>query len=175
MLRPLALALLALTSPAATAQTCGGLLAFTLGASRAPADSLQASSASQYDVAAVAVEARSPYGDVVTGRPALDVVADGRSVIRDTLTSGRAGLFWPRDEIRTWTRCGLALLRYEITGHDGRTPRPRMTLDLYNVPPHVGVEADGLIPFRPGRWTYDFADDAPFSAASLRREAPPSR
>ena len=171
MRRALALLVLLALVPVASAQTCGGLLAFALGERRpASADTLRPWPASQYDIAATAVEARRVYDGAVSDRPPLEAVSGDRVVTRDTLASGRAGLFWPRDEIRTWTRCGFVLLRYEITGHDGRSPRPRMTLDLYNVPPHVGVEAEGLIPFRPGRWTFDFADGAPFAAEALRAE-----
>ena len=166
------LALVWLATPSAGAQTCGGLLAFSLGERRpAAADSLRPWSASQYAIAATAVEARHVTDDAVTDRPPLDVVAESREVVRDTLRSRHDGLFWPRDDVRTWTRCGFALLRYEITARStGWTPRPRMTLDLYNVPPHVGLEAEGLIPFRPGRWSFDFADGEALAAEALRRE-----
>ena len=176
MRRPLALfALLALT-PVASAQTCGGLLSFTLGERQpASADTLRPWPASQYDVTATAVAppmTGQRLAPDVAGRPSLDALSRRADVVvlRDTLAGGRDGLFWPRDEITTWTRCGFVLLRYEITGYDGRSPAPVMVLDLYNVPPHGGIEAEGLLPFRPGRWTFDFADGAPFAAEALRAE-----
>lgn len=175
MPRLLALCVLLTLAPTAPAQTCGGLLSLSLGRPVAQTDSLRPSSASQYDVTAAAVApptAGQRLAPHVGGRPSLDSLARRADfvVLRDTLASGWQGLFWPRDEITTWTRCGFALLRYEITGRGVRSPDPVMVLDLYNVPPHGGVEAEGLLPFRPGRWSFDFADGAPLTADALRQE-----
>lgn len=167
---------LAALAPTVTAQTCGGRLSLTLGVPiPRQADSLRATPASQYEITATAVAPSMPghrLAPHVVGRPPLDSLARRAdlAVTRDTLASGWASLFWARDALSTWTRCGFALLRYTITGHDGGSLDPVMTLDLYNVPPHIGVEAGGLLPFRPGRWTFDFADGIPFTADGLRRE-----
>lgn len=174
--RSVLVALLVL-SPAVAAQTCGGTLRFGLGVPPPPLsrdagrDTLHARSATEYRITATAV--LIPRGRhasrTVTGRPPLAALLrrSGIETIRDTMAASHTGLFEPPGEIDTWTRCGIALLRYTLTDRRGGAS---MTLDLYNVRPHVPIEADGLIPFRSGRWSFDFADEVPFTGDALREE-----
>lgn len=48
-------------------------------------------------------------------------------------------------------RCGTSLLNLVLTYH-----HQTMTLDLLHVPNHVGLAFDEPIPFRPGRYAFDF-------------------
>ena len=49
-------------------------------------------------------------------------------------------------------RCGLSLLHLVVVYRDAT-----MTLDLYNVPSHIGLQLSEAIGFRPGRYVLDFA------------------
>lgn len=180
---PRALLLALLAAVPVHAQTCGGAIRFELGRERD--GHVEAASAGAFTVTAATVGPDGGHSTAyrwrLDGLPPLDAFVarpelflkptQGRApwrgpvqVDRDTLRD--RSLFEPRDEIVTRTRCGLALLRYVVTDLRDET---RMTLDLYNVPPHVPVRAEAPLVVRPGRWTFDFADGTALSSDALRR------
>jgi len=182
-MRRLVLLLVLASAAPAVGQTCGGFVSIPLQRpvthtyTGTPVDTLYDTSAGSYAVTALAIGAPgSHHGGVppIHGRPspeALRAAHPGLAVWTASLGAPHDGLFWPRDDLRTWTRCGFALLRYTLTIHTGETPSPVMTLDLYNVPAHVPIEAEAPIIVRPGRWSFDFEDGLPLRPESLRREA----
>ncbi len=181
-MRRLALLVAIASLAPAASQTCGGSLSIPLQRlvthtyTGTPVDTLYSESAASYEVTALAItgggtgHGRPPR---IVGRPspeALRAAHPELAVLTDSLGSPFDGLFSPHDDLRTWTRCGFALLRYTLTIHTGASPPPVMVLDLYNVPPHVPIEAEAPIIVRPGRWSFDFEDGLPLRPESLRRE-----
>ena len=174
------LLVLALAVPVG-AQTCGGVLSIPLRRvhthtyTGTRVDTLVAASAARYDVTALAIEADAfPAPPDLRARPtpeALRAADPHLAVTIDSLGDPHDGrLFWPRDDLRTWTRCGFALLRYTLTIRTGEDPPPVMVLDLYHVPAHVPIEAEEPLTVRPGRWSFDFADGLPLRDENLRPE-----
>jgi hypothetical protein len=171
--------LLALVAPS-RGQTCGGALTLPLGRvythtyTGAAVDTLVAWAPRGVRALAIGHGSSRQQGvPTVTGRPSPDSLRAALPTLEGfeaSFPQRFEGLFMPPDEIRTWTRCGYALLRYTVANPDGRREADWMVIDLYNVPAHVPVALGGRLPLAPGRWTFDFADGAPFAPESFRRE-----
>ena len=171
MLRPLSLAAAALLlSGAAAAQTCSGVLRLSF-VDPASADTARP----PVNLRSVGVRATFLSGSLPDGAfpTAAAALAAGHVTADATVhLPAYARAYVPGSVLALSPECGTELLSLVLTYH-GQT----MTLDVYHVPNHVGVELDGDVPFRPGRFVLDLArrnrlpgSGSPFvySAAAVR-------
>lgn len=146
----------------AHAQTCLGVLRLTFVDPASTARPRPDIYIRDLDVRAQFIRADIPAG---TAPPADSVSVIGSraahlAAYADAYVSGTVLSLSPE--------CGTSLLHLVLVHH-----HETMTLDLYNVPNHIGLDLDAPVPFRPGRFVFDF-DTAQrvswnvFSAADVR-------
>ncbi len=138
--------LLALTAAAPSqAQTCAGVLDLTFVDPTSSARPLPEVHIREVDVRAQFLTVPVPAGT----HPAADDLPMARSrrahlpAYGDAYVSGTVLSLAPR--------CGTTLLHLVLEYH-----HETMTLDLYHVPSHVPLAFDAPVPFRPGRFVFDF-------------------
>jgi hypothetical protein len=152
----LLLATLAAAAPAA-AQTCAGALDVPLVVPvGAPEDARQAPvpPSAMWRVEGALVTRR---GEEFHDEPRPPLPFDSLAAHPERFAVHRArmdlhGVFVPAETLSVRTRCGFQLLRLVITRENGGPP---LTVDFYNVPPHLPLRLDAPLLVRPGHLRAD--------------------
>ncbi len=162
MTRFLWTALVLLTAVPAHAQTCAGVVRLTFVDPTTSARPLPLIAIRDVDVQALFLT-----GPVAAGTtPVSDSVsADGSRTVH---LPSYADAYVPGTVLALAPRCGTSLLHLVLEHQD-----TTMTLDLYNVPNHIGLRLDAPVPFRHGRYVFDFdtarrVERGVYSAADVR-------